>query len=74
MMDKLLTASAVSEIVGLAPATLAKRRLSGDGPHFIKLGSRVLYPMSEVQAWIDAQPRFESTSALEILKERRSKR
>jgi predicted DNA-binding transcriptional regulator AlpA len=73
MIDKLLSSTAVAELVGLAPATLAKRRLTGEGPPFIKLGSRVLYPMSELQAWIDAQPRFDSTSSLEISKERTSK-
>ena len=62
MSEKLLDPKAVAHIVGLAPATLAKRRVNGDGPPFIKLGARVLYPERELYEWIEAKPRFQNTS------------
>lgn len=64
MTEKLLTVATVSERVGLAPATLAKRRLSGGGPPFVKLGARVLYPEAELNDWLTAQPRFENTAQI----------
>lgn len=64
MVEKLLTVNAVSEIVGLAPGTLAKRRLTGDGPPFIKLGARVLYPEADLRAWMTSQQRFDNTAQL----------
>lgn len=62
MNEKLLDAATVAEIVGLAPATLAKRRVNGDGPPFVKLGARVLYPEKELHTWIEARPRFQNTT------------
>lgn len=64
MVEKLLTVAAVAEIVGLASATLAKKRICGGGPPFVELGARVLYPEAELVAWITAQPRFENTAQL----------
>lgn len=66
MSEKLLTVAAVSECIGLAPATLAKRRLSGGGPPFVKLGGRVLYPEGELQTWMAAQPRFDNTAQARV--------
>jgi predicted DNA-binding transcriptional regulator AlpA len=74
MSGRLLEVSAVANIVGLAAATLAKRRLSGDGPPFVKLGARVLYPERELYAWIEAQPRFETTAEVSQLAAREAAR
>lgn len=70
MSERLLTVATVSDRVGLAPATLAKRRLSGGGPPFVKLGARVLYPEAELEAWMSAQPRYENTAQVDINKQR----
>jgi predicted DNA-binding transcriptional regulator AlpA len=47
--------------IGLAKSTLAKLRLSGKGPTFIKLGRRVVYRQADLIAWIEMH-RFRSTS------------
>jgi predicted DNA-binding transcriptional regulator AlpA len=47
---------------GLATSTLTKMRLRGDGPPFVKLGSRVLYDDAAVDAWLASQPQFRSTA------------
>jgi len=41
---------------GLSPSTLEKRRLTGNGPRFIRLGGRsVGYRLDDLDRWIDAQ-------------------
>ena len=52
--------------VKLAPKTLQKRRVTGNGPPFQKIGSRVAYPRDPLKSWGDAQagPVVHSTSEL----------
>jgi len=60
--QKLLSAPEAACRIGLAPATLAKLRTCGGGPPFLRLGARVLYPLSLLDRWIDEQPILQSTS------------
>ena len=43
-----LSATDAAEYLGVSPATLAKWRVSGGGPQYIKLGRRVRYKRSEL--------------------------
>ena len=61
-MVTLLTPAQAAERTGLSRSTLAKLRVRGGGPRFRKLGARVLYPESEVDEWVGAQPLRRSTS------------
>lgn len=54
----------------LSVTTLAAWRVSGEGPKFVKLGSRVMYPLDELHAWLAARPRHRSTSELETVARR----
>ena len=56
-----LNAGQVAERLGLSASTLAKMRLSGDGPAYAKLGRRVVYRPDDIDAWI-ASNRYRSTS------------
>lgn len=56
-----LNAGQVAEQLGLSESTLAKMRLSGDGPPYSKLGRRVVYRPEDIDAWIGSN-RFRSTS------------
>jgi len=57
-----LRAIEAAKYVRLSSSTLAKMRLRGDGPPFIKAGSRsVLYAISDLDAWL-GQRTFRSTS------------
>ena len=48
--------------LGLSPSTLAKLRLSGNGPAYCKLGARrVGYRLADIETWVDSQ-RHRSTS------------
>ena len=62
-MSKLLDPDAVAERVGLSRSTLAKIRVRGGGPPFVKIGAKVLYPDAELEAWLEAQPRHSSTAS-----------
>lgn len=61
-VTRLLTDHDVAALTGLARSTLAKLRLSGEGPRFVKLGAAVRYRVDDVQAWVAAKPRRRSTS------------
>lgn len=51
----------LAEYLGVSINTLRKWRWEGKGPKFIKLGSRVAYRVSDVEAFLEAQARL-STS------------
>jgi predicted DNA-binding transcriptional regulator AlpA len=51
-----------ASLTGLSVATLAKMRVRGDGPPFLKLGSAVAYRVPDLVAWLGARVRS-STSA-----------
>ena len=62
-MTKLLNAADVANLLNLnlSTSTLAKMRLSGNTPKYIKMGRRVAYRQSDLDAWIETQS-FQSTS------------
>lgn len=53
----LLTPEETARRVRLKESTLAARRVTGDGPPFVKLGSRVFYDEHDVDVWIAARKR-----------------
>jgi predicted DNA-binding transcriptional regulator AlpA len=42
---------------GIAASTWNKRRGTGDTPPFMKIGSRVLYRLADVDKWMEARAR-----------------
>jgi hypothetical protein len=46
-----LTPEELAERWRISKGTLANWRVSGEGPRYIKFGRRVLYPLSEVEAF-----------------------
>jgi predicted DNA-binding transcriptional regulator AlpA len=59
----MLRVGRASEYVGLAKSTLAKMRMCGEGPPFIKAGPRiVLYDRADLDAWLESRKR---TSTME---------
>jgi hypothetical protein len=57
---RLRTAPA-ADYLGYAESTLEKKRLTGDGPPFIKLGRVVVYDTRDLDDWLAAR-RATSTS------------
>jgi predicted DNA-binding transcriptional regulator AlpA len=56
-----LRTPAAADYTGYSESTLEKKRLSGDGPPFIKLGRSVVYDTRDLDAWL-AERRLNSTS------------
>src|SRR5512132_3284415 len=54
-MPELLTTNEVAEIIRTPADTLRYWRFLGKGPRSVKLGRRVLYARTDVEAWIEAQ-------------------
>jgi hypothetical protein len=50
-----LTAGEAAKVLALAPSTLAKLRLSGNGPVYCKLGRRVVYRREDLAAWLESR-------------------
>jgi predicted DNA-binding transcriptional regulator AlpA len=56
-IDPLLHPKEVAELLSVSTSWLAKARLNGSGPPFIKLGRAVRYLESAVRGYIRAQTR-----------------
>lgn len=59
--ERLLRIEEVADWTGVSENTLRFWRQAGKGPKSAKLGRRVVYRESDVQAWLDAQ--FDGTPA-----------
>ncbi len=53
-----------ARLLDLSPRTLEKHRCDGTGPIFHKLGGRVVYAVSELQAWVEACARQSTAGAI----------
>jgi|AntAceMinimDraft_11_1070367.scaffolds.fasta_scaffold14977_2 predicted DNA-binding transcriptional regulator AlpA len=53
-----------AELLGISESTLRKWRMSGIGPRFIKVGSRVVYDTGELEDWLERRSRTQTTSYL----------
>lgn len=67
MSQNKLRAPAAAQYVGLSPSTLAKMRLRGDGPLYMKAGPRVvLYDIADLDIWLASRKR-RSTSEVGVM-------
>lgn len=58
MSQNKLRAPAAAAYLGLSTSTLAKMRLRGDGPLYMKAGRRVvLYDPDDLDAWLETRKR-----------------
>lgn len=52
----LASSAEVAEFIGITPNRLAKMRMDGDGPKFIRVNTRTIrYRWSAVEAWLEQQ-------------------
>lgn len=59
--QRYLTNDEAADYLRLSPRTLEKQRVIGGGPKFRKFGRRVMYAVSDLDAWADARS-FDATS------------
>jgi predicted DNA-binding transcriptional regulator AlpA len=57
LLDPLITPSRVAELLGVSLSWLAKSRLSGDGPRFVKIGRSVRYLESHLRDYVRQRTR-----------------
>jgi len=55
--DPLLAPKDAAKILNVSVSWLAKSRLRGDGPRFVKIGRAVRYPLSSIHGYIKARMR-----------------
>jgi hypothetical protein len=58
-----LTAIEAASVLRLAPSTLAKLRLGGEGPVYCKLGRRVVYRRADLAAWLETRTARDTSDA-----------
>jgi hypothetical protein len=63
--QKLLRPVAAGEFLGLSAHTLAKKRMTGDGPRFIKLGAAVRYDLKDLQDFVARSVRHSTSEGAE---------
>ena len=56
-----------AEFLKISPRTLEKQRVVGGGPRFRKFGRRVLYALTDLQAWADERS-YANTSEVQQVK------
>lgn len=54
-----------SALTGTPVATLETLRSRGGGPRFVKRGTRVLYAVRDLRAWLEAGARFSTSEVPE---------
>jgi len=53
--DRLLSPKEAAEFLGMSASWLAKARMRGDGPPYVKIGRAVRYPEGALRQWLKAQ-------------------
>lgn len=53
----------MAERLNVAPGTLAKWRVYGQGPRYIKIGRKVAYHEADVDRWLEDQRRTSTSQA-----------
>lgn len=62
---RLLRTNEAADWLGLSGRTLEKHRTFGTGPAYRKIGGRVVYAISDLQAWADRGARTSTTESTE---------
>jgi len=59
----ILNVATAARFLGLSPSTLAKMRLYGNSPKYLKLGRRVLYRRTDLEAWLESRVAHDTSDA-----------
>ncbi|MCX5806970.1 MAG: helix-turn-helix domain-containing protein [Proteobacteria bacterium] len=51
-----ITAEQAAEVYGLSKGTLANMRFAKKGPKFYKVGRKILYKVTDLEAWLYQNP------------------
>ena len=59
--ERYLTPKEAAAHIKSSTSTLSKRRLTGDGPAFVRIGRAVRYRQADLDAWMEASTALRST-------------
>ena len=62
---KMLSAPEAAAYCGSSASTFAKLRLYGGGPHYVKLGRRVVYDPADLDRWLASHRRASTSDEVE---------
>ena len=62
-LPKVVSTKIAARLVGLSESTLAKLRLTGNGPVYCKLGRRVVYRPSDLEQWLQSRTTRDTSDA-----------
>lgn len=62
-LPKVISTKTAARYVGLSASTLAKLRLSGNGPIYCKLGRRVVYRPTDLENWLQSRATRDTSDA-----------
>jgi len=72
--NKFINQRELSHRWGISPSTLERWRWSGEGPHFLKLGGRVVYRMEDVEAFEADRLRSSTSETQPLIPDYRNER
>jgi len=58
LVEEMLTAKEVATEMKISTSWLAKRRMDGDGPPYIKVGRSIRYMRTEIMQWMRSRQRM----------------
>jgi predicted DNA-binding transcriptional regulator AlpA len=61
--DRLLTPKEAAQLLRLSLSWLAKRRMAGDGPPFLRIGRSIRYSEFAMRRWAKSRERFSTAQA-----------
>lgn len=67
-LEVFLTPADVANVLGISAKTLANWRVSGFGPKYVKLGSRVVYSTAELVLFVQSRTRTSTSISLEVVR------
>lgn len=66
LRKKMLRTPQAAEYLGIAAATLAKWRVFGGGPNYVKMGRAVAYDLDVLHEWLEARVRRSTSATLSV--------
>ena len=64
--DPLLAPKEAAPVLGLSVSWMAKARLRGDGPRFVKVGRSLRYPLSYLRDYIRSRTRSSTSETISM--------
>ena len=61
--SEMVNTKRAARLLGISPRTLEKWRGQGTGPQFLKFGKRVVYSVTDIEAWMRSRRRRSTAEA-----------